>query len=314
MGLVSRLRAGRRERARARAARLELYGAFVAGRRVLYGLERPQSAIPALLAAGATMAVSRPGPAEAFDVVIGDDPTLASHLAPGGILLSPRPPAGLAAVQPFAGEFFVASDDARWAELRLHFGSGVITLPDWINIDNVAYPGVDVRWDAARGVPFSGVQYVFAEHFIEHLSYPQAEQFVGDCRRALRDAGVLRLSTPNLDWVWQTSYHRGEWKSGEEALHDCFVINRAFRGWGHQFVYNAAALEHLLRQAGFSEIRHYGYGQSEVPALAGLERHDAYPDTPQLPHILIVEASGRREPPTSVPPIIAEYGHQIGTR
>ena len=27
-----------------------------------------------------------------------------------------------------------------------------------------------------------------------------------ESRRVLRDDGVLRLSTPNLDWVWVTHY------------------------------------------------------------------------------------------------------------
>ena len=33
-----------------------------------------------------------------------------------------------------------------------------------------------------------------------------------------------------------------------------------------------------------------GYGESEVPELRGLEQHPRDPDTPELPHVLVVEA------------------------
>ncbi|MFY9824354.1 MAG: hypothetical protein WAM82_23460 [Thermoanaerobaculia bacterium] len=34
-------------------------------------------------------------------------------------------------------------------------------------------------------------------------------------------------------------------------------------------------------------------GISDHPELQNLERHEEYPDTPALPHVLVVEASGR---------------------
>jgi len=40
------------------------------------------------------------------------------------------------------------------------------------------------------------------------------------------------------------------------------------------------------------------YGESDVPELAGLERHEKSGDTAELPHVLIAQASGhaaRRE-------------------
>jgi predicted SAM-dependent methyltransferase len=190
---------------------------------------------------------------------------------------------------------YLATNDPKWHHLKLHLGCGPISIPGWVNVDNQAYPGIDFRWDLARGLPFRDASFIFAEHFVEHLSYPHAKGFLQACRKALRDDGVLRLSTPNLDWVWQTSYHPGEWRETDESLRDCFVLNRAFRGWGHQFLYNEATLIAALHNAGFDEVRRAAYGQSECADLQGLERHEQYPDTPALPHILIVEARGRRQ-------------------
>ena len=194
------------------------------------------------------------------------------------------------------GLVYMATDEPKWRDLQLHLGCGPISLEGWINIDNQPYAGIDFRWDLARGIPFRNARYVFAEHFIEHLSYQQGVDFTRGCRAALRDDGILRLSTPNLDWVYEVSYHPTMWSNEDEALRDCFVLNRAFRGWGHQFLYNLQTLTALLQNSGFATVRALRYGESDTSALAGLERHEQYPDAPDLPHVLVVEASGRGEP------------------
>ena len=125
---------------------------------------------------------------------------------------------------------------------KLHVGSGPVLLEGWINVDNQPYRGIDQVLDVREGIPYSDLEYIFAEHFIEHLAYDDAMKFLRDCRRALVDGGVLRLTTPNLDWVWMTQYHLGQWTQASEAVRDCFWMNKAFRGWGHQFLYNAQTL------------------------------------------------------------------------
>jgi predicted SAM-dependent methyltransferase len=174
---------------------------------------------------------------------------------------------------------------------RLHLGSGPHRLDGWINIDNQPYPGVDRVLDVTRALPFEDVSFVFAEHFIEHLDYRDGLRLLRGCRQALRDDGVLRLSTPNLDWVWASHYRRV--LNDEEQILGCFALNRAFRSWGHHFLYNFGALAATLRDAGFADVVRCEYGGSTHPELRGLEAHERNPDFDGLSHILIVEASGR---------------------
>jgi predicted SAM-dependent methyltransferase len=178
--------------------------------------------------------------------------------------------------------------------LRLHIGSGPVRLPGWTNVDNQKYPGVDHVLDVTRGLPWKrgDAELIFAEHFIEHLAYDDGLRFLRECRRVLAADGILRLSTPNLDWVWHTQYHPGQWTDAAEAVRDAFWMNKAFRGWGHQFLYNLPALEATLRAAGFADVVPVRYGESEHEGLRGLERHEQYIDTPELPHVVVVEASG----------------------
>jgi predicted SAM-dependent methyltransferase len=171
---------------------------------------------------------------------------------------------------------------------KLHIGSGPQILKGWTNVDLEYHPGVDHVLDVRDGLPFDAVAYMYAEHFIEHLTHDEGMRFLAECRSALRPSGVLRLSTPNLDWVWSTQYHR----PAEDPVRDCFAINKSFRGWGHQFLYNLETLTAALHDAGFAEVRAFRYGESETPLLAGLEQHERSEDTTDLPHVIIVEASG----------------------
>jgi predicted SAM-dependent methyltransferase len=197
---------------------------------------------------------------------------------------------------------------------RLHVGCGPQILAGWTNVDNQTYPGVDHVLDVTIGLPFHDVEYVFAEHFIEHLSFDDAFNFMRECRRVLADDGILRLTTPNLDWVMETHYRRESWATDGDAIDACFRTNRAFRGWGHQFLYNRQSLDAALRLAGFASIESCAYGESRHEPLRGIERHETYPDAPSLPHILVLEASGRgTETSASVRAAIDEFRSAIDT-
>lgn len=192
---------------------------------------------------------------------------------------------------------------------RLHLGSGPVILPGWVNIDVRPYCGVDRVLDLCEGLPFENVSYIFAEHFIEHFELDDAQRLVRECRRVLTDDGVLRLTTPNLDWVWATSYASrwtaasqttaeidvDAWQHDDSAAQDCLTLNRAFRAWGHRFLYNRAMLTDLLHRGGFANVEWCSYGESAHSVLIGVEHHERSPDSAALPHLLIAEASGSAE-------------------
>ena len=171
---------------------------------------------------------------------------------------------------------------------RLHVGCGRERLEGWVNIDFQAYPGVDVVADVTRGLEFREAESIYAEHFLEHLAIDQALDFLIESHRALRDGGRIRLSTPNLDWVWATHYalEADDELKQRMDLH----LNRAFYGWEHRFVWNRPLLERALEACGFTCIEWPAYGESRHEIFRGVERHERYHDSPDLPHVLIVEA------------------------
>ena len=96
------------------------------------------------------------------------------------------------------------------------------------------------------------------------------------------------LSTPNLDWVWTTHYRLEA--DTETKMAGALALNRAFHGWGHRFLWNREVLELALGACGFTALRFCRHGQSTLPLFQSIERHQTYPDTDELPHVLIVEA------------------------
>lgn len=183
---------------------------------------------------------------------------------------------------------------ATWAggPLRLNVGCGVAPLAGWLNIDIEPLVGVDRVLDVRDGLPFEGVATILAEHFLEHLELEDAIAFLRECRRVLAADGVLRLSTPNLDWVWLHQYDPARQRTAAAGARDCFWINKAFHGWGHRFLWNRWTLEAVLRSVGFAELAEARPGESTREELRGVERHEVYPEGLEVPHVIVAEAWG----------------------
>lgn len=173
---------------------------------------------------------------------------------------------------------------------RVHVGCGPKCLkPDWWNVDLRPFPGIDEAMDVAAHWPFKEIDYVYGEHFIEHLSLDQAIAFLTSAGNALRKGGIIRLSTPALDWVWATHFSLAD-TDPQKLVMNTLKANCAFHGWGHQFLYTSAFMEALLQALGFETVRFAEYGQSECPDLRNLEEHGGYKISGGFANLVIVEA------------------------
>jgi predicted SAM-dependent methyltransferase len=163
-------------------------------------------------------------------------------------------------------------------DLRVNIGCGPNALAGWINLDAARGERIDVVWDLRRGLPFAdeSCAAVFGEHVIEHVPRESAEALLGECRRALRRGGVLRLSTPDAG-----RYLRSYAGDGEFLRHPAFAgpvetpldrINQMMRESGqHLWCYDAESLLLLLRKAGFSQAVEQQFGESLDPSMRGID-------------------------------------------
>jgi predicted SAM-dependent methyltransferase len=173
---------------------------------------------------------------------------------------------------------------------RLQLGTGSNPYADWLNTDVVDFRRRNevVYLDARESFPLpdNAFDTVFSEHMIEHLTYEDGLQCLQECYRVLRPGGRVRIATPSLRRIaslytqdlsdLQQRYLA--WATDVFIDHadvplPGFVLNNMLRNFGHQFVYDEETLHHVLATTGFVAITEWPVGQSDDPALVGLERH-----------------------------------------
>ena len=177
--------------------------------------------------------------------------------------------------------------------LNAHFGSGPFKLKDWMNFDIV--PNSEYYFDARERLPFADgiVSCIFSEHFIEHLTPKEADFWIGECFRVLKDSGKIRISTPGLkqlirqyeapdeESLYLRQRNRSRFKNElNKNLGNTVEVDRALlfndkmRLWGgHKFIFDENSLKDLLEKNGFSNVTFYKYGESDFDQFKGLERH-----------------------------------------
>lgn len=162
--------------------------------------------------------------------------------------------------------------------LKLHLGCGQVYIDGWTNVD-MESDKADIKIDLRRPLPFDNntVDFIYSEHFIEHLNVKEGVVFLSECYRILGNGGVFRISTPDLDyllfryfffWKWRTWYKQYgyEWIKTRAEM-----VNIVFREWGHQYLYNREELERRLVEAGFAKIHRKKRNKSTFSELRNLE-------------------------------------------
>ncbi|MGV6818333.1 MAG: class I SAM-dependent methyltransferase [Thiotrichales bacterium] len=180
------------------------------------------------------------------------------------------------------------SNDIR----RVQVGCGPHNLLEqWWNVDIRSFPGIDQAMDVAEPWPWRNqLEYVYGEHFLEHLTLEQAILFLNYSGVALKVGGKIRLTTPSLEWVLKTHFDFSQTEA-IQRVDDTFKTNRAFHGWGHQFLYSREMLAQLLQALGFEQIEWCDFGHSKDPNLNNLERHGSVTYAEGFPSVWIVEAT-----------------------
>jgi predicted SAM-dependent methyltransferase len=170
---------------------------------------------------------------------------------------------------------------------KLQIGAGPKRVDGWLCSDlNPSREGT-IRLDVTQPFPFPDgcLDYIYAEHLIEHLSWKQGQRMLAECRRVLRGGGILRVATPDLARLVAV-YCGDAGAAGEQYLrymHDRFtprhrvhpavLMNLVMHAWGHTFLYDAEMLTFALGDAGFDSIVQCSFGRSDFADLRKLERH-----------------------------------------
>lgn len=178
---------------------------------------------------------------------------------------------------------------ASVAVKKLQIGSGPTLIPGWLSSDIKPMYRETIYLDATKPFPFpdSTFDYIFSEHMIEHVSWPNGLSMLKECCRVLKPTGAVRVATPDLNVLagllssqdaraaryiaWVTDNFLPEAPGHFPA----FALNCVVNGFGHRFVYDEGTLALTLRLAGFTSITRQAIGESDDPHLRGLEAHSS---------------------------------------
>lgn len=150
--------------------------------------------------------------------------------------------------------------------IKLHLGCGPVIKDGFINYDLNPGKGGVVH-DLTKPLPHqeNSVDFIFSEHFIEHIDRIQGLKLLKECIRVLKPGSKLRIATPDLDIIVNDYINSTMSRYGKEFdTNKAKFLNRAMRDWGHQYVFNKEDLILLFKEAGFKNIVEAKHGEYEV--------------------------------------------------
>jgi predicted SAM-dependent methyltransferase len=181
--------------------------------------------------------------------------------------------------------------------ISLNVGSGGRGRPDWVNFDAMAkYRDIYCTHDLRRPLPLAdgSVKRIFAEHVLEHLDQrDDIPRTLAEFHRTLQRGGVVRIIVPDAARFVRAYVEAdsAQWAAlgftqglPSDMATPIELINHVFhQGGEHYFGWDFAAMEHALKQAGFSQVLQQSYSIS-------LDKELAIDQPNHAPYSLYVEA------------------------
>jgi len=145
----------------------------------------------------------------------------------------------------------------------LNLGGGGNTIEGGLTVD--LDPRADSYVNITRTLPFADGSFdlILLEEVLEHVNKAEGLALLGECRRVLAPEGVIRITTPDLDWMGV---------GARDGSVDCDLINSTFYEHGHRYIYSRRELLAALDRAGFSKSIHSTYRAAES-VLGYLDTH-----------------------------------------
>lgn len=170
---------------------------------------------------------------------------------------------------------------------KIQFGSSGNLLDGWLNLQ-------EHQCDISKPLPYQSdsVDFLFAEHVVEHVAPGEGYRFFKECRRVLRTGGVVRIVVPDISKIWlhcdakylallQEGMKTWWPAAGLQLPSDNYFPNEVdaveslIFCHGHKSVYTEDMLMLLMEVAGL-DVTPCDYMKSQHPELHEIDSHWKY--------------------------------------
>lgn len=199
--------------------------------------------------------------------------------------------------------------------IKINLGCGPVAPEGWVNIDrspglvldkvpglrgmlgrvrllpadqaNAEWPGKVMHRDVRKGLPFppGGVDVIYSSHMLEHVPRDTARKILRDCRRVLKDGGLIRVAVPDIralvdayladtaDDAAETFIRETHMGVEQEPTGSAKFV-QVVSGSRHKWMYDRASLRLLFLEAGFSDVTACEYREEQCPGLEDVEMRE----------------------------------------
>lgn len=146
----------------------------------------------------------------------------------------------------------------------LEFGSGNKSGKNgWITIDKKC--NCDLQWDLCNGIPFpdESISMIYSSHFLEHLTYQEAQILLEESLRVLKKDGIFSICVPNAR-IFMDAYFNIEklpeylmpYKKARNNTTRIDIVNYvAYCANEHKYMFDEENLIYILKEKGFRNVK-----------------------------------------------------------
>jgi predicted SAM-dependent methyltransferase len=169
--------------------------------------------------------------------------------------------------------------------IKLNVGSNAVMFEGWDNLDLYPGPPGVIQHDARTRFPYedNSIDFIFSEHFIEHLTAEEGLFYFQECYRMLKPGGVVRTSTFCIDEIMLNCVSDEKWNIYKEKMLNGqfkhlsrveFFNFAVYEGHAHKYMYNIHEIARILELAGFRSYCCPIKRESMYPELCNREWRD----------------------------------------
>jgi predicted SAM-dependent methyltransferase len=149
--------------------------------------------------------------------------------------------------------------------LRLNLGCGDYSLDGFVNVDAMAFRGVDavisvppLPW------PDASVSEIYAGHFLEHLSFADGGELLRECFRVMTSGASIGVVVPDFHEIARRYVLEAdapfEWGDGRHDMTDLdelchYLLFSTVQQSHHLWAYDLTTLGRALERVGFALTR-----------------------------------------------------------